>query len=90
MTNDTKPDDKKAAEAAETVKKKADDAAKAEADKAAKDRADKEAADEAEAKKKAAEKDPHEGLVKVKKEGTVLHVHPSTLAAHKEAGWHVH
>lgn len=28
-----------------------------------------------------------EGLVKVSKDGEVLHVHPTTLAAHEAVGW---
>jgi hypothetical protein len=28
-----------------------------------------------------------EGLVKMHKDGTHLHVHPSTVDAHKSAGW---
>ena len=32
----------------------------------------------------------HDGLVRVKKDGKTLHVHPSTVQAHKEAGWVAH
>ena len=32
-------------------------------------------------------KDKHEGLVKVKKDDEVIHVHPSTVAKHEELGW---
>ena len=35
------------------------------------------------------ELDPTEGLVNMHKDGIYLHVHPTTVKAHEEAGWSV-
>ena len=36
-----------------------------------------------------AESDETEGLVNMHKDGTTLHVHPTTVKAHEQAGWKV-
>ncbi|WP_020472372.1 hypothetical protein [Zavarzinella formosa] len=47
-----------------------------------------EKAKKAEAEAKAAEEEAStEGLVKMSKDGEHLHVHPTTVEAHKTAGW---
>lgn len=33
--------------------------------------------------------EPTEGLVRMRKGGEHLHVHPTTVAAHQDAGWEV-
>jgi hypothetical protein len=38
---------------------------------------------------KTAKKDPTEGLVKMHKDGETLHIHPTTVEAHKGSGWKV-
>lgn len=79
---------KKTPEEIEAAIAKANEVAAA-AELAAKEEAELAALAKAEEEETAEEVASTEGLIKMKKQGEHLHVHPSTIKAHKDAGWEV-
>lgn len=67
-----------------TAEAKKAEAKAAEAKAKAEEKSKADAETKAKAKEEAAS---NEGLVKMHKDGTDLHVHPTTVEAHKAAGW---